>query len=100
VNAPFASSAYFPLHCSPLDELIDWLVGPHEGRKSYAELNPTLVREARRLRRKNPKSGKRKSLQRVAKELAEGGFLNGRGNPPLTPTDRTLSSFLVVILAV
>jgi len=54
--------------------------GSCEGRKSYAELNPTLVREAKRLRRKNPKSGKRKSLQRVAKELAEGGYTTAKGN--------------------
>ena len=61
--------------------------GSCEGRKSYAELNPTLVREAKRLRRKSPKSGKRKSLQRVAKELAEGdgkgfkgGYTTAKGN--------------------
>ena len=55
--------------------------GSCEGRKSYAELNPTLVRETKRLRRKNPKSGKRKSLQRVAKELYEGGYTTAKGNP-------------------
>ena len=54
--------------------------GKCEGRKSYSEINPTLVREAKRLRRKNPKSGKRKSLERVAKELAEGGYMTAKGN--------------------
>lgn len=54
--------------------------GKCEGRKSWNELNPDLVREARRLRRKNPVSGKRKSFARVAKELAEMGYLNSKGN--------------------
>ena len=45
-----------------------------EGRKSWLEMNPTLVKEARRLRRKNPVSGKRKSLKRVSKELFEMGM--------------------------
>jgi DNA invertase Pin-like site-specific DNA recombinase len=54
--------------------------GKCEGRKSWNELNPDLVREAKRLRRKNPVSGKRKSFARVAKELAEMGYLNSKGN--------------------
>jgi DNA invertase Pin-like site-specific DNA recombinase len=54
--------------------------GKCEGRKSWSELNPDLVREARRLRRKNPVSGKRKSFGKVATELAELGYLNSRGN--------------------
>ncbi len=54
--------------------------GKCEGRKSWSEMNPDLVREAKRLRRKNPVSGKRKSFARVAKELAEMGYLNSKGN--------------------
>lgn len=54
--------------------------GKCEGRKSYKELKPELVREARRLRRKNPSSGKQKSFDRVAKELFEAGYANAKGN--------------------
>ena len=55
--------------------------GKCEGRKSYKELDPSLVREAKRIRRRNPVSGKRKSLQRVAKKLYEGGYMTAKGNP-------------------
>jgi DNA invertase Pin-like site-specific DNA recombinase len=49
-----------------------------EGRKSWAEINPELVREAKRLRRRSPKGHKR-SLREIAAELAKLGFLNERG---------------------
>jgi len=52
-----------------------------EGRKALAETNPDLVREARRLRRANPVTGKRKSYQRVADELFELGFMTAKGKP-------------------
>src|SRR3954453_3906618 len=46
-----------------------------EGRKSYGELRPEVVAEARRLRRSRPKGGQR-SLRDVAAELAQLGYLN------------------------
>jgi DNA invertase Pin-like site-specific DNA recombinase len=52
--------------------------GKCEGRKSWAEINPELVREAKRLRRRSPK-GHQRSLRDVADELAKLGFLNERG---------------------
>jgi len=52
--------------------------GKCEGRKSHAELNPELVREAKRLRRRSPK-GHQRSLRDVAAELAKLGFVNQRG---------------------
>jgi DNA invertase Pin-like site-specific DNA recombinase len=52
-----------------------------EGRKGYAETNPELVREARRLYRRSPKTGERRSLRDVAAELAALGFTTGRGLP-------------------
>jgi DNA invertase Pin-like site-specific DNA recombinase len=52
--------------------------GKCEGRKSHAELNPNLVREARRLRRRSPK-GHQRSLRDVAAELGKLGFVNQRG---------------------
>jgi DNA invertase Pin-like site-specific DNA recombinase len=52
--------------------------GKCEGRKSWAELNPELVREAKRLRRRSPK-GHQRSLRDVAAELAKLGFINERG---------------------
>ena len=52
--------------------------GECEGRKSWAEINPELVREAKRLRRRSPK-GHQRSLRDVAAELAKLGFVNERG---------------------
>jgi hypothetical protein len=52
--------------------------GKCEGRKSWAEINPELVRAAKRLRRRSPK-GQQRSLRDVATELAKLGFLNERG---------------------
>ena len=43
-----------------------------------AELNPELVREAKRLRRRSPK-GHQRSLREVAAELVKLGFVNQRG---------------------
>ena len=54
------------------------VVGKCEGRKSWAELNPELVREAKRLRRRSPK-GHQRSLRDIAAELAKLGFVNQRG---------------------
>ena len=50
------------------------------GRPSYAELNPELVKEAKRLRRKNWKTGKQRSFDKVAEELHEMGYTNQLGN--------------------
>jgi DNA invertase Pin-like site-specific DNA recombinase len=52
--------------------------GKCEGRKSWAEINPELVREAKRLRRRSPK-GHQRSLRDIAAELAKLGYLNERG---------------------
>jgi DNA invertase Pin-like site-specific DNA recombinase len=54
-------------------------VGKCEGRKSWSEINPNLVREAKRLRRRSPK-GHRRSLREVASELAKLGYKNERGS--------------------
>jgi DNA invertase Pin-like site-specific DNA recombinase len=48
------------------------------GRRSHAERNPELVREARRLTRRSPK-GKQRSLRQIATELERRGYLNERG---------------------
>jgi DNA invertase Pin-like site-specific DNA recombinase len=52
-----------------------------EGRKGYAEKNPGLVREAKRLRRASPKTGKRRTLAEVAAELARLGHVSSTGKP-------------------
>jgi DNA invertase Pin-like site-specific DNA recombinase len=52
-----------------------------EGRKSYRATVPALVREAKRLARKNPRTGRKRSLRAIAAELAGLGFLNGQGRP-------------------
>ena len=56
-------------------------IGKCEGRKNWAEINPELVREAKRLRRRSPK-GHQRSLRDVAAELAKLGSCvqrNGHG---------------------
>jgi len=52
-----------------------------EGRKGYADTNPGLVREAKRLRRKSPKTGRRRSYRDVAAALAEQGYVTAYGKP-------------------
>jgi len=54
--------------------------GRCEGRKSAIEKNPDLLKEARRLRRKNRVSGKQLSYQRVAEELFKLGYSTASGN--------------------
>ncbi len=51
-----------------------------EGRRSHAEQNPDLVREAKRLRRRSPK-GHQRSLREVSAELSALGFVNANGRP-------------------
>jgi DNA invertase Pin-like site-specific DNA recombinase len=55
--------------------------GKCEGRKSWSELNPELVRQARLLRPNSAKGKHRRSLRDVSAELAKLGYLNGRGKP-------------------
>jgi DNA invertase Pin-like site-specific DNA recombinase len=52
-----------------------------EGRKGYAQTDPELVREAKRLARKNPKTGRKRSLRQIASELARLGHCNDKGRP-------------------
>ena len=52
-----------------------------EGRKGLKETDPRMVKEARRLRRKNPKSGKRRSLRQVSAELAAMDITRPNGEP-------------------
>jgi DNA invertase Pin-like site-specific DNA recombinase len=51
------------------------LAGKCEGRKSYAELAPDMVKLAQTLR------GKRLSLRKVSAELAQKGYLTAKGQP-------------------
>ena len=53
--------------------------GRCEGRKTHAEDRPKVVREAKRLRRANPKTGERRSYRQIAKMLKDMGHLNERG---------------------
>ncbi len=54
--------------------------GKCEGRKSWKELDPELIRVSRQLARK-PRSGKPRSLRQIASELAGQGFVNSKGKP-------------------
>jgi len=55
--------------------------GKCEGRKSHLETNPELVALVKRLRRRNPKTGERRSLRSIAAELASLGHMNIHGRP-------------------
>ncbi|HYI82858.1 MAG TPA: recombinase family protein [Acetobacteraceae bacterium] len=50
-----------------------------EGRKGYGETHPELVREAKRLARKSPKTGMARSLREIADELGRLGFTTANG---------------------
>src|SRR3954471_7013163 len=52
-----------------------------EGRKSHAELRPEVVSETKRLYRRSPKTGERRSLREIAAELASLGHLGSTGRP-------------------
>ena len=52
-----------------------------EGRKGLRETDPRMVQEARRLRRKNPKSGKVRSFRAISAELASNGITRRNGEP-------------------
>src|SRR5215207_7093861 len=51
-----------------------------EGRKSHAEKRPEVVAEAKRLRRKRPKGGRR-SYRQIASDLFHAGYKNSKGRP-------------------
>ena len=50
-----------------------------EGRKPYSETLPEMVKEAKRLARRSPKTGKRRSLRAIANELAVLGYTRSNG---------------------
>jgi DNA invertase Pin-like site-specific DNA recombinase len=50
-----------------------------EGRKGYGETNLELVKQTKRLARKNPKTGKARSLRDIAGELAKLGHTTAAG---------------------
>lgn len=50
-----------------------------EGRKGYADTKPKLVALARKLARKNPRTGKARTLRQIADELAEKGYVTAGG---------------------
>jgi DNA invertase Pin-like site-specific DNA recombinase len=52
-----------------------------EGRRSHREMNPELVALVKKLRRRNPRTGERKSLRAIATELAKLGHFNVNGHP-------------------
>lgn len=55
--------------------------GRVEGRKGYDTTNPEIVREAKRLARKSPKTGKARSLREIAGELHGMGHGTATGKP-------------------
>jgi len=55
------------------------VAGKCGGRKSWAEINPDLVAEAKPLRRRSAKGHQRDRCVTFAAELAKLGFVNERG---------------------
>jgi DNA invertase Pin-like site-specific DNA recombinase len=63
--------------------------GKCEGRKSLAEMHPAVVREGKRLGRASPLNGRRRSLRKIAAELAKiGETLIASGTPGAKETAR------------
>lgn len=52
-----------------------------EGNHGYRVDSPYLIKEAKRLARKSPKTGKAKSLREIASELAQLGYTTANGRP-------------------
>jgi DNA invertase Pin-like site-specific DNA recombinase len=52
-----------------------------EGRPAHVEKRPEAVALAKKLHRKNPVTGERLSLRRIAERLADAGHTNERGQP-------------------
>jgi DNA invertase Pin-like site-specific DNA recombinase len=52
-----------------------------EGRHGYGVTSPDLIKEAKRLARKSPKTGKARSLREIAAALAEIGHTTANGQP-------------------
>jgi DNA invertase Pin-like site-specific DNA recombinase len=67
-----------------------------EGRKGYSRSeepeDQALVKNAKRLRRKNPKSGKVRSYRNIAVELASIGFTRTNGEPYNAATIRNITA--------
>ena len=55
--------------------------GKCEGRKSYQERDPVLIRETKRLRRRSPSTGQRRSLRKISQELFDMGYATKKGTP-------------------
>ena len=53
--------------------------GKCEGRRSHLEMKPELVALAKRLRRRNPKTGERLSFRAIAAKLEGEGYMNIHG---------------------
>ncbi|MBU0584018.1 MAG: recombinase family protein [Alphaproteobacteria bacterium] len=52
-----------------------------EGNHGYRVDNPDLIKEAKRLARKSPKTGKARSLREIAAELVQIGHTTANGQP-------------------
>jgi DNA invertase Pin-like site-specific DNA recombinase len=62
-----------------------------EGQKGLKHHAPEMVKEARRLRRKNPSTGKRRSYRKVSSELAAMGFTRPNSQPYSAATIRNVT---------
>jgi DNA invertase Pin-like site-specific DNA recombinase len=64
--------------------------GKCEGRRSLAETRPDMVKEAKRLARKNPRTGKKRSLRKISAELVTLGFTRENGSGYSSTTIRNV----------
>lgn len=65
--------------------------GKCEGRKGLKETAPAMVKEAKRLRRKNPKSGKIRSFRTISAELVLLGYTRPNGEAYSAMTIRNVT---------
>jgi hypothetical protein len=75
LGAVFDDAGFADLY-PKLGQPIQWRI---EGRKGYAETHPAMVKEAKRLARKSPKTGRGRSLNEIGAELAALGYTTAKG---------------------
>ena len=53
----------------------------HSQMRAVEEVNPEVIALVKRLRRRNPRTGRRKSLRAISREIADLGYRNIHDEP-------------------
>ena len=65
-------------------------MGKCEGLKSLIDSRPDMMRQTKRLSRRNPATGKTRSLSTISSKLAALGFTHDNGSPYSAMTIRNV----------